>query len=78
MGSIKHKCIKPTCSNEYSDDDVEAYYCDSCREINKQIAEEIEKKRAMLPKNETKSSFKIYEELPKTRGFINAKDLGLL
>lgn len=78
MKLISHKCIKPGCDNSYEDEDVDAYYCESCREANKVLAKQIE---AQVGKNQDrpKSELQIYDELCKLRGsnFISIKDMGI-
>ena len=70
---MEHKCIKPSCSNTYRDNKVDAYYCSSCQENNKRIAEQIDK----MPKRSYPSSdLQRYENAPKgPGGFPYAKSL---
>ena len=74
MKSNKHNCIK--CQVEYSDEDIENYYCPSCLIESKRIAAEIDKKMADRPKKEVKGHFS-----PKDfigiggRIFFNHKDI---
>lgn len=70
MTTYKHKCIKINCSNTYEDNDVDAYYCEPCREENKKIAIEIERKIASLPKKKIMSALQEYDASPKVRGFV--------
>lgn len=79
MQELSHKCIKPTCENIYNDTDVEAYYCPSCRELNKVIAQQIDAKLSKEPKPRSKSELEQYEELRKAKGvrFVNIRDLGI-
>lgn len=73
-----NSCIK--CSEKYEDDDPEPYYCNSCNEERKRIAEEIDKKMKNMPsERQGKSSFQEYEEIRKIKGtpFVNIKDLGI-
>lgn len=82
----KHKCIKPGCSNTYEDNDVDAYYCDSCKVEKERIAKEVDAKVASrVSRKQIKSDFQIAEELGKTipsasgglTTFVRASDLGL-
>jgi len=41
---FKHTCVKPECTNTYSDTDPEAYYCENCKEQRLAIAKEIDTK----------------------------------
>lgn len=67
MSMYKHQCIKPSCSNSYEDKDPDAYYCESCREHNKKLAQEVE---AKLPKRKPhKSLLQQYDEAQKVNGF---------
>lgn len=75
---INHKCIKPGCDNSYEDNDIDAYYCPSCIEMNKKIAEEINKK-VRPSKTVIKSDYQRYNEIQQARGvrFVNISDLGI-
>lgn len=64
-----HSCIKPACANQYEDDEVEAYYCMSCREANKILAKQIDAKMKTT-KRDTYSPLKEYENSPKVNGFV--------
>lgn len=67
----KHQCIKPGCSNSYEDAESDAYYCESCREANKLLAQQVE---ARLPKRKpAKSLLQEYDETPKVNGFVRAR-----
>ena len=68
-------CIK--CSAKYQSTDPDPYYCDPCNEARKALAAEIDKKVAGS-KRESVSDLQQYNALPKVRGFVSAKDLGLL
>ena len=50
--TFNHTCIKPDCSNTYSDTDPDAYYCESCKTAHQTIAKEIDRKVAATPKRE--------------------------
>lgn len=66
MKQYNHTCIKPTCSTSYTDTDPDPYYCESCREQNKKIAEELSKK---IPQHKpVKSALQEYDEAPKVHG----------
>lgn len=49
-----HTCTK--CRNTYSDNDVEAYLCEKCKEEKKVLAEQIEAQIASRPKKEEEPS----------------------
>lgn len=51
----KHNCIK--CNAEYSDEEIDAYYCPSCEVEKKRIAAEIDAKMANRPKVEPTPRF---------------------
>ena len=68
-----HECIK--CKRQYQDNDPDAYYCESCRENNKIIAAELEKK--FVPRPREKSTLELYDEAPKIHGFPSAKNFML-
>lgn len=70
---VSHKCIKPSCSNVYEDEEPDAYYCPSCQELNKQIAQAITDKFKGTDPNEVTSPLKEYDAAPKFRGFIKVK-----
>lgn len=57
MSNYTHTCIKPDCSNSYTDNDPDAYYCESCKQINKELAQEIEKKVASRKSNRKTAGF---------------------
>lgn len=73
-----HKCIKTTCDNTYEDDDIDAYYCPSCIEINKTIAKEIDRK--IIPSKNVKSDYQLFDEMQKAKNvrFVNIRDLGII
>jgi DNA-directed RNA polymerase subunit RPC12/RpoP len=76
--SISHMCIK--CGANYSDEEVDDYYCTSCNEAKKAIAKEVDTKIALRgPRRQVKSDLQIYDEIRKARGvpFVSIKDLGI-
>ena len=70
---MQHQCIKPVCGQSYESEELEAYYCSSCVEKNKQIAEEISKR--MHPHIRVESTMNRYDSLPRVHGFPRASDL---
>lgn len=54
-------CIMPGCDNQYTTEEEEAYYCESCQLHKKNVAKEIDKKFAHRDRNE-KSELEIFEE----------------
>lgn len=70
-----HPCIK--CGTSYEDTDPDAYFCPSCVIEKKKIAEEIDKKRALIPSKLTKVSRFSPKDFEGKNGriFFNAKDL---
>ena len=71
--TFKHKCIKPSCSNTYEDNDPDPYYCSACIEVKKAIAEKIDKQFAGIPKIPVESELQKYDRLKDERGFVNYK-----
>jgi len=76
-------CIK--CNNVYTSEEDDAYYCESCLEQKKKIAEEVDKKMAGRVSTQVKSDLQLYDEALQASGaskggirVVNAKDLGLL
>jgi len=78
-----HKC---SCGQTYTDDDPEVYFCSTCVEQRKQIAEEVNKKLAGRVNNSVDKSFdalcnKFGRTVPSDRGglatFFRASDLGI-
>ena len=70
MAKVEHTCIKPACGNKYEDDEVDAYYCNSCREANKKLAIEIDAKvKAQRPKEKLKKNDEI-ERWKREGGFM--------
>lgn len=72
-----HKCIK--CGVEYKDNEIDAYYCESCNEQKKVIAKQVDDKLKGNVNYNTKSELQIYDEMAKVKGtrFVNIKDLGI-
>ena len=78
MANYKQNCIK--CAKQYDTDDPDPYYCGECFLKSKEIAKEIDKKMAMMPKKKVISDLQQFDELVKTkgqRGFVDYKDLGI-
>ena len=48
--TYKHKCIKPSCTQTYEDNDPDQYYCSPCNEERKEIAKQVDAKFANRPK----------------------------
>ena len=69
MAKITHVCIKPDCTNTYQDEEVDAYYCDSCRAANKILAAKIDAKIKANPRKEVKKDSEI-ERWKKEGGFM--------
>ena len=70
----KHNCIK--CRTEYSDEEVDNYYCPSCLIESKRIAAEIDANMVNRPRKEVKSQFSPKDFIGSNgRIFFNAKDL---
>ena len=59
---MKHACIKPVCSNTYEDNEPDAYYCPSCFEEKKALAEKVDATITSRPRKETKSNIQLLEE----------------
>lgn len=74
-----HNCIK--CSNQYSDNDPDAYYCESCNNERKIIAQEVDRKRATLSsRRKHKSDLEIFNDIARMKrggNFVNVRDLGI-
>lgn len=68
-----HTCIKPTCAQQYEDEDIDAYYCFPCRALNKKVALELEAKIAARPRKETISALAQFDSQPKINGFVHVK-----
>lgn len=83
---FQHKCIKLDCPNTYKDTDPDAYYCPSCKELNKAIALEVDKKMVgRVSKRAAKSDLQIALDKGQTiqsasgglSTFVKASDLGI-
>jgi uncharacterized Zn ribbon protein len=61
-----HSCLK--CKTQYTDDEVDAYYCSSCNEERKRIANEIDMKLAHRPKKQMVSPLQEYDAQQKYMG----------
>lgn len=55
-----HSCIKPGCSNQYQDNDPDAYYCPSCQEAKKALAAQIDASIGSRPKKEHVSDLQAF------------------
>lgn len=76
MTTYQHKC--PKCSEAYSDNDPEVYFCPKCVEERKNIAKAIDAKMANRPKKVVVSELQEYDRLrAKSRGYVNIRDLGI-
>lgn len=63
-----HKCIKTSCSNEYEDDDLDAYYCPSCKVIKDEAARSVDAKYSTVG-HEVVSDLQAFEnEAVKVKG----------
>lgn len=70
---FEHSCIK--CRNTYSDTDPDDYYCPTCAEQKKAIAEKVDAILATRPRKNTMSALQMYDAQEKIRGFVNANKL---
>lgn len=70
-------CIK--CGEQYTSEDVEAYYCQSCIEIKNKIAKEVDNKFSKIQRTPRSSDLQLFDELRKKHGtnFINAREIGI-
>ena len=77
MQTYNHKCIK--CATDYSDDDIDAYYCTSCLDERKKMYKQMDARHAEALKSQPKSDYQLFDELSKLHksNYINAKELGL-
>lgn len=62
MKDYQHTCIKPTCTETYTDTDQDAYYCESCTVEKNKIAAQIDSKFAGAPKIQAKSALQEHDE----------------
>ena len=67
----QHVCIKPDCTNTYKDNDVDAYYCESCNRKRVELAKKID---ASTPKSRRQEPS--FEE--KMKGFHTQKGITLI
>ena len=73
---FEHTCIKPGCGLKYIDTDPDDYYCPKCNEARKEIARQLDIKRASLPKPQVKPRFSPQDFKGKNgRIFFNANEL---
>lgn len=66
---FNHVCIKPACDNSYEDSDQDAYYCPTCQEANKKLAQQIDAQVASRPKRSRTSDL----ELAKREGKVTVE-----
>lgn len=74
----KVSCVK--CKKEYQSKEPDDFYCEDCNKIRLQVAKEIDAKFANRPKRKVVSDLQQFDALAKdkgTKGFVNAKDLGI-
>ena len=69
---MTYECIKPSCKTRYASEELEAYYCPSCKEANKILAKEMDNK--FVPRPKSKTMLELYDEAPKFHGFPSAKE----
>jgi len=81
MKTFSHSCIK--CAKQYSDSDEDAYYCEECNVVRKEIAKKIDAQRVHQD-TEQVGGFKAFEALAEAKGgrrgnglFVNARDMGI-
>ena len=72
-----HKCIKISCGNQYESDEIDAYYCESCIEKNKEIAAKINEKMRHTITIPIQSAMTRYDAAPKVRGMVRDSDFPL-
>ncbi len=61
MKQYKHQCIKNGCSTTYTDEDVDAYYCESCTKEKNKIAEQVDARFAGASKEQPMSDLQIHD-----------------
>ena len=68
--SYQHKCIKPSCAKEYTDEkDPDPYYCPDCQAEKTALAKRIDRQMASKPpRTMIKSDLQLYEEVQKATG----------
>lgn len=76
LNMFKHLCIKPSCKKSYESEDVDAYYCEECVLLNKEIAKKIDATHVTVAP--VKSDFQNYEELRKRNGVVRPRDIGII
>lgn len=70
METYNHNCIK--CKIRYSDNEEDAYYCQSCLLEKKQIEKEIDIK-IVRPKEKPPTDLEIFDASKKVKGFVITK-----
>lgn len=73
-----HLCIRPGCGLSYEDEDVDAYYCESCNEARKVIAQELDRKIASQPKERPLSDLQAYDAQAKTIPGPNGRTISFM
>jgi len=68
-----HTCIKPGCSEQYRDEDPDAYYCDTCKKEREELAKQVDAKIAARPSSKPASALQAYDAAPKVHGFLHVK-----
>lgn len=66
-----HSCIK--CTEEYQDEDTEAYYCPKCLTEHKANAKAIDARLAHIPRTESMSDLQAYDQAQKVHGFLQVR-----
>ena len=61
-----HTCIKPSCGNAYTDSDPDAYYCPSCVEEKRAIAEKVDAQFSQREREPVVSELQEFEQSAKT------------
>jgi uncharacterized Zn ribbon protein len=67
----RHSCIK--CQAPYSDEDEDAYLCDSCVIKKNAIASELDAKHRARSSHVVKTDLQSYDEAPKVHGFMQVR-----
>ena len=71
--TFTHACIRPDCSEQYTDTDPDPYYCASHRAEAKKAAEAITSKLGTGKNRRGLSSLEAYDAAEKVRGFMRYK-----
>jgi len=81
MKTFSHSCIK--CAKQYSDSDVDAYYCEECNAVRLEVAKKIDAQRVHRPEEQL-GGFRAFEALAEAKGgkrgdtlFVNVRDMGI-